>query len=239
MSQTHFDLPKPIDQSRLEQLSAVAGKGPVLILTHDNPDPDALAAGYGLSILFEQAFNVQSRLVYSGLVARAENRAVLNLLTPDWQHLEDIPDSPPHSALALMDTQPGSGNNRLQPGLIPDIVIDHHYPRWENLRPVKFVDVRPEMGSTSSMVFQYLDAAGIKPDPQLATALFYGLQTDTRGLARNATHEDEQIYMRLLSWIDRPRLVSVEQAGLSIHEGVYPQPAVIRTDRDIHWQRHL
>jgi nanoRNase/pAp phosphatase (c-di-AMP/oligoRNAs hydrolase) len=215
MSQTHFDLPKPIDQSRLEQLSAVAGKGPVLILTHDNPDPDALAAGYGLSILFEQAFNVQSRLVYSGLVARAENRAVLNLLTPDWQHLEDIPDSPPHSALALMDTQPGSGNNRLQPGLIPDIVIDHHYPRWENLRPVKFVDVRPEMGSTSSMVFQYLDAAGIKPDPQLATALFYGLQTDTRGLARNATHEDEQIYMRLLSWIDRPRLVSVEQAGLS------------------------
>jgi nanoRNase/pAp phosphatase (c-di-AMP/oligoRNAs hydrolase) len=65
MSQTHFDLPKPIDQSRLEQLSAVAGKGPVLILTHDNPDPDALAAGYGLSILFEQAFNVQSRLVCS------------------------------------------------------------------------------------------------------------------------------------------------------------------------------
>jgi nanoRNase/pAp phosphatase (c-di-AMP/oligoRNAs hydrolase) len=215
MAVTHFDLIKPINQAQLEQLRAAVGKGPLLILTHDSPDPDALAAGYGLAALFRHAFRIPSRLVYSGLVARAENRAVLNLLTPGWEHEDRTPEISSFSAVALVDSQPGAGNNRLSPDIIPDIVIDHHYPRWEDLRPVRYVDIRPELGATSSMVYQYLEAAGIKPDPQLATALFYGLQTDTRGLARNASHADEEIYLKLLSWIDRPRLVSVEQAGLS------------------------
>jgi nanoRNase/pAp phosphatase (c-di-AMP/oligoRNAs hydrolase) len=215
MALTHFDLPKPIDPARLEQLRAVVGKGPALILTHDNPDPDALASGLGLATLFKHAFDVPSRLVYTGLVERAENRAVLNLLTPDWQAQENPPDLAPFSAVALVDTQPGAGNNRFPAERSPDIVIDHHYPRWDSLRPVKYVDVRPELGATSSMVFQYLEAAGINPDPLLATALFYGLQTDTRGLAREASKEDEAIYLKLLTWIDRPKLVRVEQAGLS------------------------
>jgi nanoRNase/pAp phosphatase (c-di-AMP/oligoRNAs hydrolase) len=215
MSQTHFDLPKPIDQARLDQLHKAAGKGPVLILTHDNPDPDALASGTGLATLFNRVWNIHSRLVYSGLVARAENRAVLSLLTSDWQAEETFPDLAGYSAVAMVDTQPGAGNNRFPSERAPDIVIDHHYPRWDNLRPVKYVDVRQEIGATSSMVFQYLEAASIKPDPLLATALFYGLQTDTRGLARDASHEDEAIYMKLLTWIDRPKLVRVEQAGLS------------------------
>lgn len=215
MSLTHFDLPKPIDQARLEQLHGVVGKGPLLILTHDSPDPDALATGLGLASLVKQAWGVPSRLVYCGLVARAENRAVLSLLTPDWEAEDSVPELADYSASALLDTQPGAGNNRFPTDHVPDIVIDHHYPRWEALRPVRYVDVRQEMGASSSMIYQYLDAAGIKPEPLLATALFYGVQTDTRGLARGASKDDEEIYMKLLSWIDRPRLVRVEQAGLS------------------------
>ena len=62
MTLTHFDLLKPIDQRRLEQLRGVVGKGPALILTHDSPDPDALASGLGLATLFKYAFGVPSRL---------------------------------------------------------------------------------------------------------------------------------------------------------------------------------
>jgi nanoRNase/pAp phosphatase (c-di-AMP/oligoRNAs hydrolase) len=169
----------------------------------------------GLAALLRDAWKVPSRLVYSGLIARAENRAVLNLLTPDWQQGDQLPDLPRYSALALVDTQPGSGNNRLPPQVTPHIVIDHHYPHWDALRAVRFVDVRPELGATVSLIYQYLDAAGIKPDSNLATAMFYGLQTDTRGLARDASKADEAIYVHLLSLIDRPKLISVEQAGLS------------------------
>jgi nanoRNase/pAp phosphatase (c-di-AMP/oligoRNAs hydrolase) len=215
MSDESLSHQNPIDAQRLDQLRAAVGQGPVLILTHDNPDPDSLASGLGLATLLRDAWKVPSRLVYSGLIARAENRAVLNLLTPDWQQEDQLPDVQRYSAVALVDTQPGSGNNRLPASIIPQVVIDHHHPRWDALRSVRYVDVRPELGATVSLVYQYLTAAGIQPDSNLATAMFYGLQTDTRGLARNASKTDEIVYVHLLSLIDRPKLVSVEQAGLS------------------------
>lgn len=55
MSQLILDAPDTIGPQHLEQLRAVAGAGPVLIMTHHNPDPDALAAGKALRRLFELA----------------------------------------------------------------------------------------------------------------------------------------------------------------------------------------
>jgi nanoRNase/pAp phosphatase (c-di-AMP/oligoRNAs hydrolase) len=208
-------IPKSINQSQLEQLRSVIGKGPVLILTHDSPDPDALSSGLGLATLFRQAWDIPSRLVYSGLVARAENRAMLRFLTPEWEQHDVLEGFEQYSALALVDSQPRAGNNRLPEHIWPQVVIDHHNPIRESLQVVPYVDVRPEVGATVSMVFQYLDTAGIVPGPTLATAMFYGLQTDTRGLARGASEIDEAVYVKLLSWLDRKKLIDVEQVGVS------------------------
>jgi len=204
-----------IDPDRLEQLRAAAGDGPVLILSHDNPDPDSLSSGKGLAVLLQSAWGVPSRLMYSGLVARAENRAMLQLLTPDWEHIDLLPDLKNFSAVALVDTQPGAGNNSLPEEHIPQIVIDHHHPLRDELDRVPFIDVRPKIGSTASMVYEYLDAAGIELDETLSTALFYGVQTDTRGLARGGSTTDEYVYLNLLPHLDRLTLIRVEQAGLS------------------------
>jgi nanoRNase/pAp phosphatase (c-di-AMP/oligoRNAs hydrolase) len=204
----------PPDRSRLEQLRTAASNGPVLILTHDNPDPDALASGKALATLLNEAWDIPSRLLYSGLVLRAENRALLDLLTPQWQS-GDIPaDLTQYSAVALVDTQPGAGNNRLPADIIPRIVIDHHHPMREQLEDVHFVDVQPEIGATVTMVGQYMDAAGVVPDSDLATAMFYGLKTDTRGLSRGTSAADIKVYLRLLAEIDHGKLIQIEQAGL-------------------------
>jgi nanoRNase/pAp phosphatase (c-di-AMP/oligoRNAs hydrolase) len=213
MSNLTINIPDVIDASHLEQLRIAAGDGPVHILTHDNPDPDALASGKALSTLLK-AWKVDSRLIYSGLVARAENRAMLERLTPEWQHSRRVSKFDRYSAVALVDTQPGAGNNRLPIDHMPQIVIDHHRPPRETIAPVPYADVRPEIGATSTMLFQYLEAAEIELDPILATAMFYGLKTDTRGLARSATPADEFAYLKLLSMLDRSELVQVEQAGL-------------------------
>ena len=204
-----------ITEKKLEKLCALAGQGPILILTHDSPDPDALASGRGLAYLFNKAWNIESRLMYSGLVARAENQAMLKILTPEWQQINGSLDLKSYKAVVLVDTQPTSGNNSLPENFIPHIVIDHHRPVQEALKEVGYVDVRPDMGATTSMVYQYLEAAKIEPDPALATAMFYGLQTDTRSLARGASPVDEKVYMRLLRLLDRKKLIQVEQAGLS------------------------
>ena len=214
MSRLTLDAPDTIGPQHLARLRAVAGPGPVLIMTHDNPDPDALASGRALKTLLESAWGISSRLVYSGLVARAENRAMLTRLTPEWEHSDALTDLDRYSPVAMVDTQPGAGNNRLPAAALPHIVIDHHHPIRDMIVSVDYADVRPEVGATSTMVFQYLELAGIQPDPALATAMFYGLKTDTRGLARGASTIDEVVYVKLLAVLDRGELIQVEQAGL-------------------------
>ena len=215
MSNLIFELANPILQINLDELRAVAGTGPVLILTHDNPDPDALASGKALATLFREAWGISARLVYSGLVARAENKAVLRRLTPEWEHSDTLPDFGEYTAIAQVDTQPGAGNNRLNIVHPRHIVIDHHYPVRDTIFPVMYSDIRMEMGSTATMLFQYLEAAGIHPNPILATAMFYGLKTDTRSLSRGASPADEVAFLELLHTLDHQELSRVELAGLS------------------------
>lgn len=199
---------------QLESLRIAAGAGPVLILTHDNPDPDSLASGKALAILLQKAWQIPADLRYGGLVARVENKAVLRLLTPEWQPVEPGLELSRYSAIALVDTQPGAGNNSLSGQFTPQIVIDHHLPLRENLRQVQYMDIRPEVGATVSIITQYLQVAGVDIDPVLATAIFYGIQADTRSLSRGASPLDWQIYRSLFEGIDRQLLIQIEQARL-------------------------
>lgn len=207
----HTSVSNPITQAQLDCLRDAAGKGPVLILTHDNPDPDSLAAGKGLAALLS-AWGIPSRMVYSGLVARAENRAMLNRLTPEWEHSDTLDFLDQYPAIALVDSQPTAGNNRLPAP--PGIVIDHHHPVREAIAQARYVDVRPEIGASVTLVYQHMQAAGVTPDPLLATALFYGLKTDTQGLSRGAAPADEAVYLELLARANRSELIQVEHAGL-------------------------
>lgn len=210
-----MDIPAgKISTEHLEKLKAAVGHGPALIMTHDNPDPDALASGSGLAALLIEAWGVEAQPVFSGLVARAENKAMLEILTPEWKPFNPASDLRRYPIIALVDTQPGAGNNSLPSAYIPQIVIDHHYPIRDGLERVKFLDIRTEMGATCSLVYQYLVAAGVEVGSQLATAIFYGIQTDTQGLSRGGSSIDQEIYLKLVNQIDRERLIEVMQAGL-------------------------
>jgi nanoRNase/pAp phosphatase (c-di-AMP/oligoRNAs hydrolase) len=208
------DYHNPISSERLQKLHDVVRQGPVAILTHDNPDPDALASGATLATLFSEVWEIPTRLGYSGLVARAENKAMLEILTPQWEPLENLGELRDFPTMVLVDTQPEAGNNSLPSDLIPQAVFDHHHPIRNGMEKIPFQDVRTEMGATTSVAFQYLDASGYEPDAQLSTAIFYGIQADTQGLSRGGSLADQEIYFRLLSRIDRQKLTKVVQAGL-------------------------
>jgi nanoRNase/pAp phosphatase (c-di-AMP/oligoRNAs hydrolase) len=210
------EMMNPIEQSHLEKLRTTAGNGPVLILTHDNPDPDGLASGKALATLLREAWDIPSRLVYSGLVARAENHVMLDRLTPEWESSEALPDLRQYSAVAQIDTQPGAGNNSLDAIHSKHIVMDHHYPVRDATTTVSYADVRTYIGSTVTILFQYLEAAGINPDPLLATAMYYGLKTDTRSLTRGDSVADDVAFMNLTRHLDQKELSKVEVAALSL-----------------------
>ncbi len=196
----------------LERLYETAsGAGWLLILPHNDPDPDAIASAVALHYLLAERLGMESTIAYQGIIGRAENRALVRYL--DHHPLEPLIDAdlkqPPY--LALIDTQPGAGNITLPPRTPTVLVIDHHAWREESAT-ASFADVRPELGATSTILSQYLQATGVEPPTPLATALFYGIKTITMGLSRNTSPEDAAAYSYLQPRIDVEALAKIEHA---------------------------
>lgn len=182
----------------------------LLILPHNDPDPDAIASALALRCLLAERLDVEGRIVYRGIIGRAENKALVNYLNHPLYRLEgtDLQQSAP---FVLVDTQPGAGNNSLPAACTPVIVVDHH-PWREQTARAHFSDVRPEVGATSTIMTEYLQAAGIEPPTPLATALFYGIKTDTLGLVRGASQADAAAYFYLQPRVDVDALIEIERA---------------------------
>ena len=203
------------NQARLEKLQdVIRGKRKVLIVTHNHPDPDALAAAFALKYLLQSKWKVGSIVAASGVVGRAENRAMIRHLKIDLRALSEI-NLNNFSVIALVDTQPGAGNNSLPRSIIPDIVIDHHVPFRAKTRLAKYYDIRTDYGSTSTILAEYLRDAGIvEIDRKVATALLYGIRSDTRDLGRGVSPKDvdacmhfyQRVLWRLLSQIEHPEV---------------------------------
>jgi nanoRNase/pAp phosphatase (c-di-AMP/oligoRNAs hydrolase) len=91
------------------------------------------------------------------------------------------------------------------------IVFDHH-PLRKATGQVRFAEVRPDVGAISTVLTEVLQAAAIEPPQPLATALFYGIKTDTQGLVRGASPADVAAHIYLQSRIDVRALARIEQA---------------------------
>ena len=185
-------------------LERLAGSRRLLIFMHDNPDPDALAAAHGLRLLVEHEVGAEVRLGLGGIVGRAENRAMVESLRIPLVPLEELVLSD-FDRLAIVDSQPGTGNNSLPPSRRVDIVVDHHPMRPESAN-APWCDVRSELGATSTIVLEYLRDRRIPIDSRLATALFYALRSETRDLGREATDAERDAYLFLVPLVDHKAL---------------------------------
>jgi nanoRNase/pAp phosphatase (c-di-AMP/oligoRNAs hydrolase) len=181
--------------------------GSMLVYMHDNPDPDALAAAVGLKRLVEQASGAHVTLALGGIVGRAENRAMVEVLRIPLTPVEELSPAG-FDALAIVDSQPGTGNNSLPTDRPVDIVIDHHPARAESA-VAPWCDIRPDLGATSTIVLEYLRAQHITLDPPIATGLFYALRTETRDLGRESTEAERAAYLHLVPLVDHQLLYRI------------------------------
>ncbi len=214
MSSLRSDLCR--SEEKLEEIQRVlegAGRRRVLLLCHNNPDPDSIASAYGLSFLLNKKFNVRSVIGYGGVVTRAENKAMIQRLRIKTIQMTRV-DASKYFGVALIDAQPGTGNNLLDgKSERPLIVIDHHPLRKRSLK-AQVYDVRPNYGATSTIVTEYIAAAGLTPSRSVANALLYGIKTDTNALGRGASKQDFKAFTflsplsnpRVVGWIERPAL---------------------------------
>lgn len=182
------------------------------IVPHYNPDPDALASALGMYFLLNKKFNKKSCIYFSGIIGRAENNKMIQVLDIPVTQVksdEELPDLP----IILLDTQPGTGNNPLKAQNKLKIVIDHHQV-VENKRRVLYSDIREGYGSCSSIVYKYIQEYELKPTVNVATALYYGIQTDVVGEGRTAYKIDFDCMQALGNFINREKLYAIENPKL-------------------------
>ena len=203
----------PEVRGRLDELVAFArGHRRGLVLTHDNPDPDSIASGVALAWLLEQLAGVESVVAYGGIVGRAENRALVKVLRLPVVPLARV-DFDDYDLLAMVDTQPEQGNHSLPAAHFPDVVIDHH-PEQPDTHLATVADVGRDTGATSTVVTDYLRASGLDVPAPIATALFYGIKSDTRDLERETTPADVEAYLWLFPRADMQALAQIERPRL-------------------------
>ncbi|MDX2167651.1 MAG: DHH family phosphoesterase [Deltaproteobacteria bacterium] len=185
--------------------------GPLVILPHDNPDPDALASAAALRFIAKQLADKEAAIALGGYVGRAENRAMVRYLSIPLVPVADLPLSAPETIIALVDTQPGRRNNSLPADARASIVIDHH-PQYTRSGALPFSDLRDGYGATSTILTEYVMDPRLHVDTKTATALFYGIMAETQDLGREATTPDMDACSFLYPHTNKRRLAKIENA---------------------------
>lgn len=191
-------------------LQALEGPAPLVILPHDNPDPDALASAAALKFLVRELMGKEATIAQGGIVGRAENRAMLTYLKIDLEPVGEL-SFEGDVQVALVDTQPGRTNNSLPAGRIPTVVIDHH-PAYDRYEGVPFLDLRENYGATSTILTEYVRESRLEIESKIATALFYGIMAETQDLGRESTPADIAAAQFLYPYANKRRLGKIENA---------------------------
>jgi nanoRNase/pAp phosphatase (c-di-AMP/oligoRNAs hydrolase) len=198
---------------RLHRLYETLGRGKrLLVLTHNNPDPDAIASAWILARIARRMGLRRVALAYGGIVGRTENRAMIEVLRIPLAPLSAL-DLSSFDSIALVDSQPHGGNVSLPDNRFPSIVFDHH-PCRRLTRRVPYYDVREGYGTTTTILYEYLRAAGVRPDRRLSTAIFHAIRSETQNLGRDAAEADARAFLSSFPLVDNEALSRIEHAPL-------------------------
>jgi len=150
-------------------------------------------------------------LTVDGMIARSENRAMVELIPIPLVPVQSVdPDS--QTAIIMVDTQPWTGR-RFSEAAMPHVVIDHHETGGV-LNGVLFSDIRTHLGATSTMVTGYLLEQRVVVGPQLASALHYGIESETTGFPREASSLDDGALIWLFPRADKDLLAQIRNPKL-------------------------
>jgi len=182
--------------------------GRVLILLHNDPDPDALASGLALRNLLRRTRTTAIIGAFHG-VTRPENQRMTNLLdiTVESITAESLAQ---FDRIATIDVQPhyfGGLLNRV------DLVIDHH-PERSNSQTL-FKDVRSDFGSTATIMTNHLRAINANISERVATALLYAIKSDTLFLSRQTNRSDLDAFTFLYQLANTQLVRKIEGSGIT------------------------
>ena len=194
------ELDRSMTRARVEQYQRyLADANRVLILLHNDPDPDALASGLALRNLLRRTKTTAIIGTFQG-ITRPENLRMATLLGIDVELLTRSTLTK-FDRIATVDVQPhyfGGLINRA------DLVVDHHPARAGY--SAAFKDIRPDYGSTCTILTEHLRAVDANISERTATAMLYAIKADTLFLSRQ-TNEPDLDAFRFLYPLANPALI--------------------------------
>lgn len=196
------------DPEDAELNEADLGK-PVAILLQHSPDPDCLGAARGFAVLLQEVYGLSSKIYHYGEVSHPQNRSMINVLHIELFNGDDF-NLEEHSRTVVLDTDLSSTGFNKRGLQSVDVRIDHHSMDRDEDPQLK--DVRLTVGSTCSIVWQYLKEFGVdlKEHADVATALVLGIKTDTMDFTSTNTSElDMEAFRNLLPFVDKVALAKL------------------------------
>ena len=146
-----------------------------------------------------------------GMIARAENQAMVGALEIPVEPVERVPFGC-GEAVVMVDSQPHTGR-RTSEAAVPVAVLDHH-ETGGNLEGVRYLNLRPNLGATSTIVTGYLLEQEVPIGTRLATALLYGIESETLGYPREAAPSDDGALIWLFPRADKDLLARIRNPKL-------------------------
>ncbi len=173
-------------------------------------DPDSIASALALKRLLRG--HLTTRIISPiRPITRPQNLTMVRLLEIPLTPFDQI-RAADFNRFALVDSQP-SHNPRFSE-FSYDLIIDHHPLNAHTQAP--FLDIRPEYGSNSTILTEYLRLAKIKPSLKLATALYYAIKTDTRNFERSSNEADMRAFHFLFRYTRHALVRRIESTELSL-----------------------
>ena len=181
----------------------------VVIVLHNDPDPDAMASGLALRNVLRRTKQTAVLAALQG-VTRPENQRMMNLLDIQVEILtpEQVVN---FDRIAMVDVQPHAFR-----GVIDrvDLVIDHH-PEQPGYTAV-YKDIRADYGSTSTILTEHLRAIDVNISERTATAMLYAIKSDTLFFNRQANRVDIEAFSYLYPLADATLIRKMEGAEITM-----------------------
>jgi nanoRNase/pAp phosphatase (c-di-AMP/oligoRNAs hydrolase) len=174
-----------------------------------NADPDSMASAIALKRLFWRRVK-KTAIYHINTIKRADNLAMIRLLGIDQKPVKQIHKTG-ITKWAILDSQPQHDEQFEKYSY--DIIIDHH--PFIPGTSAQFLDVKEDYGANATILTEYLRAAKIKPSPRLATALFYGIKTDTDNFARNSSPSDINAFRYLYEYANLHIIKKIESSEMT------------------------
>jgi nanoRNase/pAp phosphatase (c-di-AMP/oligoRNAs hydrolase) len=201
---------RSISSTLLERLSHYEK---VLVVMHDNPDPDAIASGWGLKVLIDETVAIPTRVIGGGAIVRAENRHMVELLDPPIELVDDV-ELDHQTAAILVDCGVEATNHILtRQDVSPFAIIDHHVVSGQKVN-APFADIRDDVAASASIIASYLREQHIEPGAKLATAMLYAVSSETCAYESHYSKLDRSILPWLMKFGEPELLAEIQNAPL-------------------------